>query len=118
VTVLATDGTPGLELRPRDSGTWIEVPHIPGAVICNIGDCLMRWSNDIYVSTPHRVRAPSSERFSVAFFMDPNPEAVVEALPGCTGPGRPPKYRPVTAAAYLRERLDATYAHRRELKGG
>lgn len=114
VTVLATDGVPGLEVRPRgQGGAWLEVPHVPGAFVCNIGDCLMRWTNDTYVSTPHRVRAPAQERFSIAFFLDPNPEAVVAALPGCAGPDRPARYPPITGAAYLRERLDATYAHRR-----
>lgn len=112
VTVLATSGVPGLEVRRRGGG-WEEVPPVPGALVCNIGDCLMRWTNDVYASTPHRVRAPAEERLSAAFFLDPNPDAVVEALPGCTGPGNPPRYPPVTGADYLRERLDATYAHRR-----
>jgi len=107
VTILATDGEPGLEIRHRD-GTWLEPPARPGALVCNIGDCLMRWSNGVYASTPHRVRAPARERFSAAFFLDPNPDAVVAALPG-TGT---PRWPPVTGAAYLRERLDATYAHR------
>jgi isopenicillin N synthase-like dioxygenase len=112
VTVLATDGVPGLEVRRRGGG-WEEVPHVPGAFVCNIGDCLMRWTNGAYASTPHRVRAPAAERYSAAFFLDPNPDAVVEVLPGCTGPGNPARWPPVTGAAYLRERLDATYAHRR-----
>ncbi len=112
VTVLATDGVPGLEVRRRGGG-WEEVPHVPGAFVCNIGDCLMRWTNGVYASTPHRVRAPAAERYSAAFFLDPNPDAVVEVLPGCTGPGNPARWPPVTGAAYLRERLDATYAHRR-----
>ena len=111
LTILATDGVPGLEVRRRD-GTWIEVPDIPGALVCNIGDCLMRWSNGTYASTPHRVRNPARERLSAAFFLDANPDALVAALPGTTGPGRPALWPPVTSAAYLRERLDATYAHR------
>ena len=108
LTLLATDGVPGLEVKRRDGG-WTAVPSVPGAFVCNIGDCLMRWSNGVYVSTPHRVRVPATDRYSAAFFLDPNPEAEVAALPG-TGPARWP---PITAAAYLRERLDATYAHRR-----
>lgn len=111
LTILATDGTPGLEVRRRDGG-WVEVPDVPGALVCNIGDCLMRWSNGTYASTPHRVRNPARERYSAAFFLDPNPDAVVAALPGTTGPDRPAGWPPVTGAAYLRERLDATYAHR------
>ena len=112
VTLLVTDGTPGLEVRDR-SGAWIAAPHVPGAFVCNIGDCLMRWSNDIYVSTPHRVvNSSGRERYSMAFFLDPNPDALVECLPGCSGPGRPARYPPVTGAEYLRQRLDATYDFR------
>jgi hypothetical protein len=51
-----TDGEPGLQVKPRD-GDWMDVPHVDGAYVVNIGDCLMRWTNDIYVSTPHRVSA-------------------------------------------------------------
>ena len=109
VTLLLNDAVGGLEVRRRD-GAWVSAPPIPGAFICNIGDCLMRWSNDIYVSTPHRVVSPPGrDRYSVAFFLDPNPEALIECLPGCSGPDRPAKYPPVSASDYLRERLDATY---------
>jgi isopenicillin N synthase-like dioxygenase len=50
LTLLATDDVGGLEVRTRD-GHWIEAPVVPGAFIVNIGDCLMRWTNDVYVST-------------------------------------------------------------------
>ncbi|MGX9966026.1 isopenicillin N synthase family dioxygenase [Roseomonas sp. F4] len=116
VTVLATDGVAGLEVKRRGGG-WEEVPQVAGAFVCNIGDCLMRWTNDVYVSTPHRVRAPAAERYSAAFFLDPNPDTLVTVLPGCTGPGQPARYPPVTGADYLREKLDATYAHRRAPAG-
>ena len=100
-----SDGEPGLQVRPR-GGDWIDVPQVEGAYIVNIADCLMRWTNDIYVSTPHRVLPPKNRRRSLAFFFDPNPDALIEALPG-TGAA---KYPPVTGAAYLKERLDATYS--------
>ena len=110
LTLLATDDAGGLEVRTRD-GQWVSPPSIPGALICNIGDCLMRWTNDVYVSTPHRVVNPvGRERFSVAFFLDPNPDAVVSCLPSCATPERPARYRPTTGADYLKSRLDATYA--------
>jgi isopenicillin N synthase-like dioxygenase len=110
VTLLATDDVAGLQVQRRDGG-WIDVPRLPGAFVCNIGDCLMRWSNDVYVSTPHRVLPPRQERYSVAFFLDPNPDALVSALPGCVPPGEVPKYPPVTAADYLQQRFAATYGH-------
>ncbi|MEQ1595120.1 MAG: 2-oxoglutarate and iron-dependent oxygenase domain-containing protein [Casimicrobium sp.] len=109
LTLLVTDDAGGLEVRTRN-GEWISAPNIPGAIICNVGDCLMRWTNDVYVSTPHRVVNPvGRERFSVAFFLDPNPDAVVACLPTCESAERPAKYAPTTGAAYLKERLDATY---------
>jgi isopenicillin N synthase-like dioxygenase len=117
VTVLATDVVPGLEVKRRNGG-WEGVPHVPGAFVCNIGDCLMRWTNAVYASTPHRVRAPAAERYSAAFFLDANPDAVVAALRSCTGPDVPPRWPPITCADYLREKLDATYAHRRAGQGG
>jgi len=112
ITLLATDDVGGLEVRTR-SGEWISPPTIPGALICNIGDCLMRWTNDVYASTSHRVVNPvGRERYSIAFFLDPNPDAVVECLPSCVSAERPPRYSPTTGAAYLKSRLDATYLHR------
>lgn len=104
VTLLMTDGEGGLQVKPR-GGDWTDVPHVPGAFVVNIGDCLMRWTNDIYVSTPHRVLPPKARRRSIAFFLDPNPDSIVQALPG-TGDA---KYPPITGADYLRSRLDATY---------
>ncbi len=109
ITLLLTDDSGGLDVRRRD-GTWVHAPPIPGAFVCNIGDCLMRWSNDIYVSTPHRVTSPAGrDRYSVAFFLDPNPDAMIECLPGCSSADRPAKYPPILAADYLSERLGATY---------
>lgn len=110
VTLLATDAVGGLMVRDR-SGRWLDAPVMPGAFICNIGDCLMRWSNDVYVSTPHKVVSPkNAERYSVAFFLDPNPDAMVACLPTCISADRPAKYAPVTGAEFLRSRLEPTYA--------
>ena len=110
VTLLATDAVGGLMVRDR-AGRWHDAPVIADAFVCNIGDCLMRWTNDIYVSTPHKVVCPPGrDRYSVAFFLDPDPDAVVTCLPTCTGPERPAKYPPVTAAEFLRSRLEPTYA--------
>jgi isopenicillin N synthase-like dioxygenase len=110
LTLLLTDEAGGLEVRRRDK-SWIAAPFVPGTFVCNIGDCLMRWSNDIYVSTPHRVmNPPGRDRFSIAFFLDPNPDAMIACLPGCDGPALRAKYAPILASDYLAQRLGATYA--------
>ncbi len=112
LTLLATDDVGGLEVRTR-SGEWIEAPAMAGAFVVNIGDCLMRWTNDVYVSTPHRVVNRSGrERYSIAFFFDPNPEAEVAAIPSCVPKGERARYAPVLAADYLKFRLDASKPRR------
>ncbi len=109
ITLLATDGVGGLEVRTR-AGEWLDAPHVPGAFVCNIGDCLMRWTNDIYVSTPHRVVSPAGrERYSIAFFLDPNPDADIACLPSCATAERPARYAPIRGDAFLLGRLSPTY---------
>ncbi len=104
ITLLMTDGVSGLQVKPRGKD-WTPVPHAEGAFVVNIGDCLMRWTNNIYASTPHRVLPPPKPRRSLAFFLDPNPDSLISALPN-TGEA---KFPPILAADYLRSRLDATY---------
>lgn len=109
ITLLMTDGTAGLQVKPRDADDWMDVPAVDGDFIVNIGDLLMRWTNDVYVSTPHRVLQPLQERRSIAFFMDPNPNALVEALPGT---GKDKHYEPILCHDYLTMRLTATYSQK------
>lgn len=109
ITLLATDGVAGLEVRQLD-GTWVEVADTKDLLLCNIGDCLMRWTNDRYRSTPHRVRIPDAERYSIAFFLDPNPDAIV--APVMASPNETSRYPPISVRDYLLGRLDATYEHR------
>ena len=109
LTLLLTDDAGGLEVQRRD-GAWISAPPVPSAFICNIGDCLMRWTNDIYRSTPHRVTNPEGrDRYSIAFFLDVNADAMVEAIPSCVNPGESPRYAPITAGDYLASRFAQTY---------
>ena len=71
------DGHGGLQVCPgteADSGEWTSVEAKTGLITCNIGDMLMRWSDDELKSTLHRVRFPSrqekvSSRYSIAFFL-------------------------------------------------
>ena len=105
----------GLEACRKD-GEWVFVPPVEGGIVVNIADCMMRWSNDVLRSTPHRVlddpRILDSEtvpeRFSIAFFCNPNKETVVECLPGCASEDNPPKYRPINAFDYITGRLSGT----------
>ena len=105
ITLLLADDVPGLQVR-RD-GAWHGVAVPPGALVCNIGDLLARWTNDRWSSTLHRVVPPPRDaagpvrRRSVARFLDCEPDMVVECIPSCCGPGVPARYPPVVAGEWL-----------------
>ena len=49
--------------------------------IVNVGDMLERWTNGDYLSNVHRVFNPSGrERLSIAFFFEPNVDALVRPI--------------------------------------
>ncbi|KAL4067582.1 flavonol synthase/flavanone 3-hydroxylase [Scleroderma citrinum] len=116
-TILFQDEESGLEVEsPHGSGQFIPVPPIRGAVVFNVGDLLMRWSNDTLKSTLHRVCPPHDqtgmvkERYSIPFFICADVNALVDYLPGCWSADRPKKYEAVTAASYMNMRINANYA--------
>jgi isopenicillin N synthase-like dioxygenase len=107
ITLLATDGVAGLEVRPL-GGEWTMVEAPARSLIVNLGDMLARWTNDRYMSTPHRVSSPpSSDRYSVPFFVNPDPATTVSCLPACVSADRPCRYQPVTASEFLAQRIAA-----------
>ena len=110
LTLLAQDDTGGLEVQRLD-GTWIAVDPVPGTFVCNIGDALMRWTNDVYKSNPHRVINRSNrERFSAAFFCDPSGDTNIAAFPSCVSEERPVKYEPITYEELFRLRVEPVAA--------
>lgn len=114
ITLLAQDNVGGLEVRNR-SGQWVPAPPVPDSFVMNVGDALARWSNDNFLSTPHRViNLSGRERYSQPFFFDPAMETRIEALPSCVAEGAPPKYDPVIYGDYLMERIDKNYHYRKD----
>ena len=115
LTILRSENVAGgLQVRNR-AGDWLDVRVPPNAFVVNIGDLMMRWTNDRWVSTLHRVVNPPSElrrasrRQSLVFFHNPNPDAVVECLPGCCGPDNPPRYPAITAGEFIAEKSRKAY---------
>jgi isopenicillin N synthase-like dioxygenase len=108
ITLLASDGTPGLEVKPLD-GAWTPVESPPAGLVVNLGDMLARWTNDRYRSTPHRVVGwPGRDRISIPFFVNPDPSTVVDCIPSCVTVDRPCRYEPVTAGEFLASRIDGS----------
>jgi isopenicillin N synthase-like dioxygenase len=101
LTILNGENVPGgLQVKTR-SGAWIDVATDPATFVVNIGDLLMRWTNDRWVSNVHRVATPPSNacgarRLSMAFFHHPNYDAMIE----CVAPSGQAKYPPVLSGEY------------------
>ncbi len=113
LTLLFQDNVGGLEVLSAQ-GEWVAAPAIPGAVLINTGDLTQRWSNDVFRSTKHRVALPEGDevkddRYSIAFFCQPDADAEITCLPTCQSEDNPPKYPPIASGDYLLSRLQATY---------
>ena len=110
ITLLFQDSVGGLEVRDRD-GQWQPVTPIPGAVVINVGDLTERWTNNRYRSSLHRVqpRGGVGDRYSIAMFVDPDPETRVECLPSCTDAAHPPLYPPTSAGEHILQKIQATH---------
>lgn len=77
-TILLSSSVGGLEILSPDN-TWVAAPVAEGAFVINVADFFMRWTNDLYKSTVHRVvNRTDKERYSVPFFFSVNYDAVVE----------------------------------------
>ncbi|TKY44571.1 oxidoreductase protein [Spatholobus suberectus] len=86
ITLLATDDVSGLQIcknRYAKPQIWEDVAPLKGAFIVNLGDMLERWSNCVFKSTLHRVLGNGQERYSIAHFIDPSHDCLVECLPTC-----------------------------------
>lgn len=109
--VFQQPGQGGLQVCPgkeADSREWTSVEPKPGVITCNIGDMLMRWSDDQLKSTLHRVRMPRPDeyqgpRYSMAYFCQANTDVMIQ------GPAK--KYEPISAAEYLQRRIAANFAN-------
>lgn len=112
ITILWQDDVGGLQVKNR-AGEWIEAPCIEDTFVINIGDMLARWSNDLFVSTPHRVvNSSGRERYSIPVFYDPDYDTNVEYLPNCATADNPARYPPIVAGDYITARYDGTYSYR------
>lgn len=92
----------GLEIccdQTKETQIWSPVIPDEGLITCNIGDMLMRWSDDKLRSTPHRVTMPKGsepfdDRHSMAFFCQANGRQAIYGKEG--------KYPPISAREFLK----------------
>ena len=109
ITLLMGASAAGLEILNKQ-GEWLPVTALPNAIVVNVGDMLQRLTNNKLRSTTHRVVNPPREswgtaRYSIPFFLHPVGNMKLDCLPNCVSAERPLAYEPITADAYLNERL-------------
>jgi len=109
ITLLVGASAEGLEVLSH--GQWLPITTEGDAIVVNIGDMLQRLTNHVFPSTSHRVVNPPNEnarkpRYSVPFFLHPNPDVVLDPLASCIMPDNPRRYdTSITAHEYLMQRL-------------
>jgi isopenicillin N synthase-like dioxygenase len=123
LTILKTEDVPGgLQVLNR-AGEWVDVAPVAEAFVVNLGDLMMHWTNDRWISTLHRVanpprdRALGSRRQSIAFFAQPNYDALIECLPSCCGPDHPAQHAPVTSGEHRLRKFLRTVSGPRDFTG-
>jgi isopenicillin N synthase-like dioxygenase len=117
LTILLADRVPGLQIRDAE-GAWHDVLPPEDGLLVNLGDLLAEWTNDRWRSTVHRVVPPrgraegDARRRSIAWFQQPNHDAVIEVLPSCCDDANPPRYPPTTSGEHLMAKLMGPRARR------
>lgn len=113
---LLLQGELGLQVRDPSDRHWVDATPIDETTMINVSDLLSRWSNDVLVSTVHRVTSipPSREGTLIVTSSSrssptPNPDTRVDVLPNMVAPVQKPKYGPVIAEEYQEQSLARTY---------
>ncbi|MFK7762819.1 MAG: isopenicillin N synthase family dioxygenase [Roseobacter sp.] len=101
LTLLATDGASGLEVRKRGGG-WIPVSAPLGEFVINFGEMMEIWSKGVVKATPHRVVGTVRERLSAPLFFNPSVNTNIAPM----GSGET-----ILAGDHLARRFNETYVH-------
>jgi isopenicillin N synthase-like dioxygenase len=110
LTLVQQDAVGGLQVRSRN-GEWVTAPPIEDAFVVNVGDLLARWTNDRFQSTPHRVvNSSGQERISLAMFVDPNWDMLIQPVAGA---GETVRYEATRCADYVNERYNNAFGYRK-----
>mmetsp|Transcript_43333 Transcript_43333/g.123550 ORF Transcript_43333/g.123550 Transcript_43333/m.123550 type:complete len:727 (-) Transcript_43333:53-2233(-) len=86
LTILKQDKVGGLQVLNARDTKWVHCCPMQDAFVVNLGDMMGRWSAHRFKSTVHRVvNVSPQERFSAAYFLEPNMETLI--VPGalCEG---------------------------------
>ena len=109
ITLLIGGHESGLEILSKQ-GEWQDATVDEDVIICNVGDMLQRLTNNYLISTTHRVSASllqsETSRYSIPFFVHPNPDWIINTLQSCYDKDTPNLYKEsIMAEDYLQQRL-------------
>ncbi|EKM78142.1 hypothetical protein AGABI1DRAFT_61174 [Agaricus bisporus var. burnettii JB137-S8] len=72
---------PGLQVKNRE-GKWIDVPHIPGSVICMVGTQLTRLTGGRLIETSYRIDPSGCQnRYTIPYALSTMPDKTVIVHP-------------------------------------
>jgi isopenicillin N synthase-like dioxygenase len=92
--------SPGLEVLNAKQD-WVDAPPVPDAFVVNIGDLLEVLSNGRWVSTAHRVRKVTAERYSAPLFFNLDYDAEIAPCPHLVQKDGEVRYPSVRAGEHL-----------------
>lgn len=108
ITLLCEATEAGLEILTH-TGEWVGVSALSGQIVVDAGDMLSRVTNEVIPSTTHRVVNPPDgrnvSRYSMPFFVHPYSACDLTVLDRFVSEENPAKFPPITAGAFLEQRL-------------
>jgi len=89
---------------------WLDAPGQGTCAIVNVGAAMARWTNDRWRATVHRVIVPNEDeaachRYSIPFFVQPDPDASIETHRSFMEEGEVPRYTTMLAKDHLQMKL-------------
>jgi isopenicillin N synthase-like dioxygenase len=120
ITLLFQDGTGGLEVQDRATGSFIPVnPGDTTEMIINVGDTLNRWTNGKILGGVHQVTVPESikgkrdviipSRISMAYLFKAGRGVSLGPLPKFVSASNPAQFSDMTSGEYQSWRNSVIY---------
>ena len=104
ITALPRATAPGLQVKLKDEGRWIDAVAPEGGAIINTGLMLEVITNGVIAPGIHRVVAAPGQRgdrYSVVQVCHPTPWTVLSPVASCVTPETPQRFAPIAAADAL-----------------
>ena len=104
ITALPRATAPGLQVKLKDEGRWIDAVAPPRRAIINTGLMLEVITNGLIEPGIHRVvagEAQAGDRYSVVQFCHPTPWTVLAPVASCISEADPQRFAPIAASDAL-----------------